>query len=135
MKVSRSELREKIMIILYQIYLYRKEKMEFDVNEIIKENIKIENKFVNDLVFGVLEKEKELDEIINKYLKEWTIDRLGNTDGAILRISAYELLFYDTPHIVSINEGIELAKKYSDDKVVKIINGVLDNILNNEEIK
>ncbi len=132
MKVSRSELREKIMVILYQIYLYRKEKIEYDINEIIKENVKIENKFVNDIVYGVLEKEKEIDTIINKHLKNWTIDRLGTTDKAIFRICTYELMFYDTPSIVSINEGVELGKKYSDDKVIKMINATLDSILSNE---
>lgn len=132
MKISRTQLREKIMIILYQIYFYKKEEMEYDVDKVIKENLDIENEYVKDIVYGVLEKEEELDKIINKYLKEWTLDRLGATDRAILRMSTYELLYYDTPQIVSINEGINLAKKYSDDKIVKVVNAVLDNILNNE---
>ena len=65
-------------------------------------------------------------------MKEWTIDRLGNIDQAIFRLSAYELLFTNTPHIVSINEGIELSKKYSDEKVTKMLNAVLDEILDKE---
>ena len=132
MKTSRSELREKIMIILYQIYMYRKDNINYDINSVIKENISIENQFVNTMVFNVLEKEKEIDNIINKYMKDWIITRLGNIDQAILRMSTYELLYMDTPPIVSINEGIELSKRYSDDKVTKLINGVLDAILDNE---
>lgn len=132
MKNNRSALREKIMVILYQIYLYKKGKMEYTVEDVIKENVEVENEFVKDIVYGVLEKEKELDELINKYLKNWSIKRLGSTDQAILRLSAYELLFYDTPQIVAINEGIELSKKYSDEKVCGIINAVLDEIRDNE---
>lgn len=134
MGLNRSELREKIMVILYQIYFYRQSKMEYDVESVIKENLPIENKFVNDIVYGVLDNEKELDKLINKYMENWNITRLGKTDQAILRLSTYELLKYDTPNIVAINEGIELAKKYSDEKVVKLINAILDTILN-EEVK
>ncbi len=132
MKLTRSELREKIMIILYQIDFYQKEVISFDVKNIIKEHVEIDNNFVNSIVFGVLEKEKELDVLIEKYLKGWKINRLGKTDKAILRMSTYELMYYDTPKIVCINEAVELSKKYSDDKIMKLINGVLDSILNNE---
>ena len=65
-------------------------------------------------------------------MQDWTISRLGNIDKAIFRMSVYELLYTDTPHIVSINEGIELSKKYSDEKITKMLNGVLDSILDGE---
>lgn len=132
MKVTRSELREKIMTILYQINIYRKDKMDYSVENVIKENDKSNNTFVRDIVNGVLSQEKKLDETINKYMKDWKISRLGNIDQAIFRMSAYELMFTDTPNIVSINEGILLSKKYSDEKVTKMLNAVLDEILNNE---
>lgn len=132
MKVTRSELREKIMTILYQINVYRKDNIDYDVLNVIKENDKSSNSFVEQIVRGTLEKENLLDGLVNKYMKEWTIDRLGNVDQAIFRMSAYELLFTDTPNIVSINEGIELSKKYSDEKITKMLNAVLDEILNNE---
>lgn len=132
MITSRSKLREKIMIILYQIYLYKQGKIEYDLQSVIKENAEVENEFINDIVNGVLEKEKDIDKVINKYLNNWSINRLGKTDQAILRLSTYELLFYDTPKIVAINEGIELSKKYSDEKVCGIINAVLDEIRDNE---
>ncbi len=132
MKVTRSELREKIMTILYQIYIYRKDKMEYSVDGVIKENKIDGSAFVSNIVYGVLEKEKELDSVINKYMKNWTIDRLGNINEAIFRMSAYELMYTNTPHVVSINEGIELSKKYSDERVTKMLNAVLDSILDNE---
>ena len=130
MSVSRSELREKIMTILYQIEMYNKSKFEYKVEDIIKENINISSDFVNELVNGVIEKRNELDEKANSYLTDWTIDRLDNLGATILRMSIYEILYTDTPKIVAINEAIELAKKYSDENVRKMINAVLDKIVN-----
>lgn len=132
MKVTRSELREKIMTILYQINVYRKENIDYDVEKVIKENDKYLDKFVSDIVIGTLKCEEEIDKVIDKYLKDWKVSRLGNIDQAIFRMSAYELMYTDTPKIVSINEGIELSKKYSDEPVTKMLNAVLDEILNNE---
>ncbi|MCD8562323.1 MAG: hypothetical protein LRY26_00810 [Bacilli bacterium] len=71
------------------------------------------------MVYGVITHQNELDEIANKALTNWTIDRLGNTDQAIIRMGVYELLYTDTPDIVAINEAVELAKNYSDDEVRK----------------
>lgn len=126
---SRSELRKKIMTILYQINMYKKNKIEYDVDSVIKEVEEIDNEFIKDTVYGVLTYEKDIDNLANKYLDGWKIDRLGNTDKAILEMAIYELLYTDTPDIVCINEAIELAKLYSDDSVRKMINGVLDKIL------
>ncbi len=132
MRHTRSELREKVMIILYQVDFYKKENLDYEIKDIIKEQLDIENEFVNLLVYGVIEKEKDLINLIEKYLKNWSFKRLGNTDQAILKLSVFELLYTSTPKAVVINEAIELAKKYSDEKVVPLINGVLDNILDNE---
>ena len=129
---TRSELRKKIMTILYQIAVFDKNKIEYNVDDLIKENVEIDNEFVKEIVYGTVTYKNEIDELANKYMKEWTIDRLGFTDIAILRMAIYELIYSDTPDIVVINEAIELAKSYSDDKVVKLINGVLDKIYHEE---
>ena len=133
MNKNRSELRKDIMTILYQINVYKKNKMEFNTDDVIKEVVEIDNEFVKEIVYGVLTYQNEIDSIANKYLNNWTIDRLGNTDKAILEMSIYELLYTETPDIVCINEGIELAKLYSDDSVRKMINAVLDNVYHNKE--
>ena len=125
---NRSELRKKIMTILYQVNVYKKNKMEYDVEEVMKEVLPVENEFLKEIVFGVLTYQNEIDELANEYMKDWTIDRLGNTDQAILRMGIYELMYTDTPEIVCINEAIELAKDYSDDDVRKMINSVLDRV-------
>lgn len=134
MKLNRTEAREKIMIILYQIDLYDKDKIPYDLESVFHENLEIDNKFVRDIVDGVLEKKDSIDKIISKYLENWDLDRLGKTDRAILRLSTYEMLYYNTPKVVVINEAVELAKKYSDEKIVKLINAVLDKICDNEEV-
>lgn len=125
---NRSELRKKIMTILYQINVYDKNKISYNIDDIIKEILEIDNEFVKEIVYGVITYKNDIDKIANKNLNSWTIDRLGNTDQAILRMGIYELLYTDTPEIVSINEAVELAKSYSDDDVRKMINGVLDKI-------
>lgn len=134
MKLTRTQAREKIMIILYQIDFYKKENISYDLEEVFKENLEIDNRYVRDIVNGVLENIDNIDKIINKYLENWNLNRLGKTDKAILRLGTYELLYFDTPDVVAINEAVELAKKYSDDKVVKLINAVLDKIRDNEEV-
>ena len=130
MAKTRSELREKIMIILYQIEIYKLNKISFNLDMVIKENVEIENDFIKEIVYGVTTKIDELDVEANKYLKDWDIKRIDRTGASILRIALYEIKYTDTPQIVVINEAIELAKKYSDDSVRKIINAVLDRIIN-----
>lgn len=134
MKLTRTEAREKIMVILYQIDFYKKENIEYNLEDVFHENLEMDNKYVKDIVNGVLENQNKIDETINKYLENWDLDRLGKTDRAILRLSTYEMMYYDTPKVVVINEAVELAKKYSDDKVVKLINAVLDKVRDNEEV-
>ena len=128
MHKNRSELRKICMTILYQIEIYNKNHIKYDTDEVISENAEIDNEFVKEIVYGVITHEKEIDNLANKYLEGWTIDRLGNTDKAILRIGIFELLYTNTPDIVAINEAIEMAKSYSDDSVRKMINGVLDKV-------
>ncbi len=127
---NRSELREKAMTIIYQITLYKNNNMKYDVEEIIKENLEIDNEFVKDIVYGVVTSYDELTEEANKYLKNWTIDRLDLTGASILRMALYEIKYTKTPPIVVINEAVELAKKYSDDSVRKMINAALDKVVN-----
>lgn len=128
----------------YIKYFYIKNKIDYTTNGVIEEymdNIPLEEHkiintdFLKELVEGVLNNINDIDNNISKYLENWTIDRLGLTDQAIIRISVYELLYTNTPNLVCINEAIELSKKYSDEKVSKMINGVLDKIYHEVEDK
>ena len=130
--LNRSELRVKIMTILYQINVYETNKVEYNVDEVIKSVYDIENEFVKEIVYGVTTYKEELKNIANKYLSGWTINRLGNTDQAIILMGIYELLYTKTPPVVVINEEINLAKLYSDDKVKNMINAALDKVYHEE---
>lgn len=80
------------------------------------------------LLDGILQKQKELDLVIEKAAPEWPIDRISPVDRNILRLGLYELLFADrkeVPAKVAINEAIELAKQFGGDNSSKFINGVL----------
>ena len=129
---SRSELRDVIIKVLYQTYIYDNSSIKYDINDLIKEQLEIENEFVNNSIKGIKENESNINDIANKYLKNWSIDRLSKVDKAILSLGIYELLYTDTPNIISINEAIELSKIYSDEKVTKMINATLDSIYHNE---
>jgi len=129
MTKTRSELREKCMIILYQWDIYKNNNSETPIDEIINNNMEIENDFVKDIVYGVITHKNEIDEIANKCMFDWSIDRIDKTGAMILRVGIFELMYTDTPEIVVINEAIELAKRYSDDNVRKIINAILDKII------
>lgn len=129
---TRSELREKAMVILYQIDILKNNNVDFNVENLISENLEVDNEFVRNVVYGVITHLETLDDIANSHMKDWSINRIDKTGAAILRIGLYEILYEDdTPNIVAINEAVELAKKYSDDNVRKIINAVLDKV-NNE---
>ena len=130
--MNRSKLREIIITILYQIYIYESKNISYDINDVIKENLDVSNEFVNDSVNYVVSNQKDIDSLANKYMDNWTIDRLSKVDKAIISLAIYELLNTDTPSVVAINEAIELSKKYSDEKVTKLINGVLDKIYHEE---
>lgn len=129
---TRSELREIIMKVIYQVEIYQEAKVDYNVDELIKEQLEVENEFVHDTVYGILDNQDNIDKLANKYLIDWSIDRLSKVDQAILSIGIYELLYTDTPSVVSINEAIELSKQYSEESVSKMINGVLDKIYHDE---
>jgi len=133
--MNRSELREIAMKVLYQIDILKEAKSDYEIDSLIKEQLEIENEFVNSLINGVIKENKSIKKLANDHLKDWSIDRLSKPDKAILEIGIYELMYTDTPSIVAINEAVELSKKYSDEKVTKMINACLDKIYHENEDK
>lgn len=129
---NRSELREIIIKVIYQTYILKNTNLKYDIEKLIKDQLEVENEYVTTCVNGIIDNRTKIDSLANKYLKDWTIDRLNNVDKSILSLGIYELMYTDTPSIVCINEAVELSKKYSEEKVTKMINGVLDNIYHSE---
>lgn len=86
--------------------------------------------FCQDLVQGTTQHLPQIDDLVSKYAKNWTVGRMSVVDRSILRMAAYELVFSaeKTPIPAVIDEAIELAKKYSTDNSSKFINGLLDQL-------
>ncbi|MDP8296695.1 MAG: transcription antitermination factor NusB [Candidatus Orphnella occulta] len=90
--------------------------------------------FAENLAQGTQENIKQIDTTISSYAQNWQLERMAVIDRNIMRMSCYELLFLDdVPPKVSINEAVDLAKKYGDLESGKFVNGILDKI-NKKEI-
>ena len=121
------------MKVLYQIFILKESGIEFNIHSLIKEQLEIENDFVTTSIDNILKHQTEIYELANHYLKSWPMERLNKVDQAILSLGIYELRYTETPPVVAINEAIELSKKYSDEKVTKMINAVLDEVYHENE--
>lgn len=88
-----------------------------------------DRRYIEKIVNGVKEKTAELDSIIEKYAIGWAIERIIKVDLSILRYCIYEMTYMrkSTPIAVSINEAVELSKKYGTDKSQAFVNGVLSS--------
>ncbi|EAE5856677.1 transcription antitermination factor NusB [Listeria monocytogenes] len=123
--MKRREAREKALQALFQIELN-----EMSLDQAFKNIMEDEqDDYMEKLVEGVMANKAEIDAIIEPNLDNWRIDRLSKVDLSLLRLSVYEIKYLDdVPNRVSLNESIEIAKIYSDEKSSKFINGVLANI-------
>ncbi len=103
------------------------------IDTLIKPRLKDDRnnlKFAESLFLRTLERTDELDEIIGRHAENWDLSRIALIDHIVLRMVISELLtFEDIPPKVSINEGIEVAKRYSTSKSGQFINGILDAVL------
>lgn len=127
---KRTLSRESALQILYQLEV-GKDDLSVVLNDYWnREDVdKSVREFADSLAAGTRKNLAKIDEVISKYADNWEIKRMAVVDKNILRLATYELLFVkDIPPKVSINEAIDLAKRYGDDKSSKFVNGVLDKI-------
>ena len=128
---KRTKARESALKILYAIDITGDEPKKcidayWDDNE--EKDLEVK-RFANALVLGACNKKKEIDKIISECATNWQMDRMAVIDRNILRFASYELLFADEiPPKVTINEAIDIAKRYGDSESGKFVNGVLDKI-------
>lgn len=128
---KRTKARECALQVLYQKDITRNDcdyclrdfwQVNADMDESVKE-------FTTQLVKGVAENQVRIDEMINSYATNWSMDRMAVVDRNILRLATFELVFVkDIPRKVSINEAVDIAKKYGDKDSGKFVNGILDKI-------
>jgi N utilization substance protein B len=125
----RRDAREAAVQFLYQVDTHRPEKIDSALKEFWSQNDEPQNvrEFADKLLRGVLEKMPEVDAKIRGLADNWDFERLAVVDRNILRLAVYEMLFRDDiPPVVSINEAIEIAKKFSTAESGKFVNGLLD---------
>lgn len=128
--MSRKLAREMAVCFLFQVE-FQKENIKEQVEDFIDSygEVNYDKDYFLEVINGVLNSLKEIDELIEKNAKDWTIDRIAKMDLPILRVAIYELKHRDDiPVGVSINEAVELAKKYGSDDSARFINGLLGQI-------
>lgn len=127
--LNRKKSRENAFIVIFESFF-----IKLTANQLIELSIKFENlkfdSYAKKIIAGVLEKRQSIDEKIKTYLKKWELDRISQVLLAILEISFYEIVYVDdVDGPVSINEAVELAKKYFGGDGPAFVNGVLGNFL------
>ncbi len=91
--------------------------------------------YIRRLVKGIAEHGYELDQYIEKYAKGWKFERIPLVAAAVMRLAMYEILYMpDIPNAASINEAVEIAKKYENEDVVRFINGILGAFVRTEAL-
>lgn len=126
--MKREVIREKTMQLVYQMDITG----DFEVSDlsVVEECVNVvDKKQALDTLYAVQDHHEEIDELIKKNLENWTFERIAKADLAILRTAVAEMLYVDSvPVGVSINEAVNLAKKYGDDRSYAFINSVLGKI-------
>ncbi len=107
-------------------------KEEYKLYEKMPEENQME--YVTAATSGVISHMQELDSYIEKYSKGWNVGRISRISKAIIRLSMYEILYMSIPVGASVNEAVELAKKYDSEEAASFINGVLSTFSKNEII-
>jgi len=128
--MSRKASREIAMKLVYQIEI-QKGDIEWQVNDALenKNLTDVDKQYIRTVVFGVFNNLDRIDGLIEKHAIGWKLNRISKVDLSILRVSIYEILFEDEiPYSVSVNEAVELAKKYSTAEAGSFINGILSKI-------
>lgn len=128
--MSRRTERQKAVELLYEMTMQKEDETAFIVEYFEKYSIESEKaKYVEKLLRTYFENKDAINTVISENIQKWKIERLGKLDASILRIATTEMLYFeDVPEAVSINEAVELAKIFSEEKGFKFINKVLRNI-------
>lgn len=132
-EMNRSAMRENAFKLIYSMEIQKEENLQeqidlfFESNDIKEEETK---KYIEDVVFGIDKNKEQILENIEQNLKEdWKLSRISKMDLSILKLAIYEIKYSEVPYKVAINEAVELAKKYGEDKSKNFVNGVLASIV------
>ena len=131
--MNRSAIRENAFKLIYSLEIQKTENLEeqidlfFESNNIEDEQAK---KYIKDVIIGINENSEKILKDIEQNLKEdWKLNRISKMDLSILKLAIYEIKYNEIPYKVAINEAVELAKKYGEDKSKNFVNGILASIV------
>ena len=131
--MNRSAMRENAFKLIYSLEIQKTEMFEeqidlfFESNEIKDEETK---KYVSDAILGIKKNNEQILKDIEQNLKQdWKLARISKMDLSILELAIYEIKYKQIPYKVAINEVVELAKKYGEDKSKNFVNGILASIV------
>lgn len=131
--MKRSEAREQAFKLLYSLQLIEDKDIEEQLNLFLEENNIVDNdaiEYIKDIIVGTNKNNSEIEKIISENIKsDWDINRISKIDLTLLKLGIYEIIYSKLPYKVVINEVVELAKKYGDDKSKSFVNGALAGVV------
>ena len=131
--MNRSAIRENAFKLIYSLEIQKNENLEEQIDLFFESNdIKAveAKKYIKNVVLGIDKNEEQILENIEENLKEdWKLNRISKMDLSILKLAIYEIKFSDIPYKVAINEAVELAKKYGEDKSKNFVIGILASVV------
>ncbi len=126
--MTRKEAREETFILVFEKQ-FNPDPLEDILNSAVEVRDIEPDDYIRRVFFGVYEEQSQLDELISKYSVGWNINRISKTALAVLRLALYEMLFMDDiPVSVSINEAVDLCKKYATQEDAAFVNGLLGTV-------
>ena len=127
--MQRKLARENAFILIFESICKKDETNEEIFNKAVEVRELEYDDYVKNVFFGSSERIDEINQATEKHFKGWKTERISPVSKAIIRLAAYEIMFMDDiPSRVSINEAIELAKKFDDEKSYSFVNGVLNAV-------
>lgn len=134
--MNKSEIREEIFKLVYSLAVQNcKDEQQIDIYLVANDFPDKVKEQIKDVVLKIIDLKPSLNEQISKNLKsEWKIDRISKINMAILQIAIYEIIYIKLPYKISINEAVELAKKYGEETSAAFINGILASVVKDNNL-
>ena len=134
--MNRSAIRENAFKLIYSLEIQKSEKIEEQIELFFESNDIKDNeakKYIKDVILGIDKNKQQILTDIEQNLKEdWKLSRISKMDLSILKLAIYEIKYNEIPYKVAINEAVELAKSYGEDKSKNFVNGILASIVKKE---
>ena len=134
--MNKSEVREEVFKLMYSLEVQKNNSNE--QIDIFLEDSELSDKIranIKDAAAGIVELNSKIEEEISKNLKsEWNLERISKINMSILKIAIYEIVYKKLPYRISINEAVELAKKYGDENSASFVNGILASVVKDNNL-